>query len=96
MKESRGHSLEFDAKDNIKRPSNISIEDYENEEHLTNRNAFANKEKTKIVEWLHTLEKPFELPRGFSLSNNTVEEFKDGILLCKLVETLEGIPIENV
>lgn len=30
----------------------ISIEDYENEEHNQNRNAFNAKEKTKIAQWL--------------------------------------------
>jgi hypothetical protein len=51
--ESRGKQIEFDGKGHIRKPSQtISIENYEDEEHSSNRNAFNLKEKSKIVEWL--------------------------------------------
>lgn len=49
---SRGQSIEFEGGSNIKRPSVISIEDYENEEHNQNRNAFNAKERAKITKWI--------------------------------------------
>jgi hypothetical protein len=39
------------------------------------------------MEWLKLL--TINLPKGFSLYKNVIEEFRDGLLLCELVETLE-------
>jgi hypothetical protein len=52
------------------------------------------KEKEKIMEWLKFLN--ISLPKSFSLYKNVIEEFKDGLLLCDLVEVLEGQKIENI
>ena len=62
---SRGHSLEFEGKSHIKKPSQISMEDYENEEHYQNKMNFNQKEKSKIVDWLRTM--PLALSKNFNL-----------------------------
>jgi hypothetical protein len=61
---------------NRRKPSQISIEDYDNEEHQQMRSNFTQREKHKIEEWLKQLVKT--IPKGFSLSHNEIPEFKDG------------------
>jgi len=54
------------------------VEDYyEDEEHETNRNVFAGKEKQKIVEWMQFL-RVKGIDAGFTLNKQVIEEFKDG------------------
>jgi len=67
-------AIEFDP--NLKRPSMISMDDYENEEHESNRVIFNLKEKRKIGEWLQMLQ--VTLPLGFDLDKDELVEFKDG------------------
>lgn len=90
----KGKMIEFEGKGQLQRPSIISMNDYEDEEHEFNRNQFNNHEKDKIMEWMKMLN--LSLPKGMSLYKNVVDEFRDGLLLCDLVEVLEGMKIENI
>eukprot|EP00347_Sterkiella_histriomuscorum_P018003 403347156 len=93
---SRGQSIEFDGGSHIKRPSMISIEDYENEEHNQNRNAFNQNEKNKIAQWLRESIGIQQIPKSFFSEKDPVLEFRDGILLSQIVGQLENHKFENI
>ena len=52
------------------------MEDYENEEHSRNKTAFTQREKSKIMQWLH--KQDISLPKGFNLDEEPITFFKDG------------------
>ena len=52
------------------------MDDYENEEHSRNKTAFTQREKSKIIEWLH--KQDISLPKGFNLDEEPITFFKDG------------------
>ncbi|CDW89619.1 UNKNOWN [Stylonychia lemnae] len=102
---SRGQSLEFEGGSHIKRPSMISIEDYENEEHNQNRNVFNQKEKQKIAQWMGQFN--ISIPKTFFTEKDNIPEFKDGqvrqiilppysLLLSQIVGVLENHKFENL
>jgi hypothetical protein len=62
---------------NLKKAHQISIADYENEEHNLNRHAYNMEEKQKILEWLRGMPN-LHLPHGFNLDVDRVIFFKDG------------------
>ena len=49
---------------------------YDDEQHLTNRCNYNQKEKQKIIEWLTLLK--VALPANFNLDAKVLSEFKDG------------------
>lgn len=72
---SRGQSIEFEGQ-NIQRPSFISMDDYEDEEHHQNRNNFNAQERQKIQKWLSQIKT--KMPKSFDSGNENIQEFRDG------------------
>ena len=62
--------MDFEGKSNIKKPNQVTMEDYEDEEHHENKNAYNQKEKLKIMEWLKSLH--IAIPKFFSLDADTI------------------------
>jgi len=52
------------------------------------------EEQYKLIDWLEMI--GVKLPEHFSLSGNTLEAFKDGVLLCQIVGILEKKNIEGI
>ncbi len=95
------------ARSNIKKPPHqISIAEYDNEEHHLNRFAYHMQEKKKIQEWIRSMQ--LNLPLGFNMEVEPIVFFKDGysffldsfifhrILLADVIGHLEGTKIDNI
>lgn len=60
-----------------KKPANVALEDYENEEHNFNRFNYIQRQKVKIQEWISNIPS-LKIPIGFNLEMEPVTYFKDG------------------